>query len=341
MAKQAGLNVKELLEELKTGKLQPFYLLMGEEDYFIDQLSDYFEQNVIAEEYRDFDMTVFYGKDVETNMGLVVNTAKRYPMMSPQQLVIVKEAQTIRPEQWEALIPYVASPNATTVLVFCYRHKTMDKRTKVFQAIKRCGVVFESVKLRDESIPTWIAMYVRERGYGITERAAMLITEAIGNDLVKITNELGKIFIFLPKGQTINEDAIERYVGISKEYNVFELQKAIGLRDVVRCNKIINNFAQNPKSNPIQMILPLLYGYFIKIMIYLQLPDKAEAPEALGISPYFVKDYATAANNYTLGKLATCIGYLYEADLRSKGVHNTGSVTDGELLKELIFKIIH
>jgi DNA polymerase-3 subunit delta len=273
-------------------------------------------------------------------MKTVISLAKRYPMMSPVQLVLVKEAQDIAKE-WELLADYLDHPQPQTVLVFCYRHKKMDKRTKVYKAISTKGVVYEKERLRDYEVPDWIARVVSQQGYQITQKGAVLIAESLGNDLGKIANELSKVYISVPKGAVINEDIIESNIGISKDYNVFELQNAIGRRDVAQCMRIVNHFAANPKENPIQMLLPLLYGYFIKVMLFHQEPDKRKAMAVMKVNQFFMKDYETAARNYTLGKLASCIGYLYETDLRCKGVRNSGSVSDGELLKELVFKIIH
>ena len=216
-----------------------------------------------------------------------------------------------------------------------------SERSKAYKAINDNGCICERAKLYDDQVPVWIGTFVNEHGHTITQKGSVLIAEYLGNDLGKIANELSKVFLSLAPGDVINDDIIEQNIGISKEYNVFELQSAIGRRDVVRCNRIVNHFAANPKENPIQMVLPTLYNYFIKIMVYHQLEDKKQAASALKVNPYFVKDYATAAGNYSLGKLASCIGYLYEADLRSKGIRNSGTVTDGELLKELVFKVIH
>lgn len=334
-----NLTDKQLLDDLKAGKFLPVYLITGEENYYIDVLSDYFEDNIVDEGFRDFDQTVVYGRDV--NMSQVVGLAKQFPMMSPVKLVLVKEAQDINVKEWDLLADYLEHPLTQTLLVLCYRHKKLDKRTRAYKAIAKVGGICEHNRLYDSQVPSWIGTYVNQRGFAITQRASVLIAESIGNDLGKIANELDKVFISLNPGDTINDDIIERNIGISKEYNVFELQSAIGRRDVVQCNRIINHFAANPKDNPIQLILPVLYGYFIKVMVYHQLENKSEAASALKVNPYFVRDYEVAASNYPLGKLASCIGYLNEADLRSKGIRNAGTVTDGELLKELIFKIIH
>lgn len=330
---------KQLKDSLKAGNYMPVYLLTGEENYFIDLVSDYIEENIVDESLRDFDQTVLYGRD--TDMRTVISYAKQFPMMSPVKLVLVKEAQDINLKEWDLLADYLEHPLSQTLLVFCYRHKKLDKRSKAYKAINAKGCIFEHARLYDSQLPDWIGTFVNQHGHTITQKGSVLIAESIGNDLSRIANELSKVFISLNPGDVINEDIIERNIGISKDYNVFELQNAIGRRDVLQCNRIVNHFAANPKDNPIQMVLPSLYGYFIKVMIYHQLTDKGEAASALKINPYFVRDYATAANNYPLGKLASCIGYLNDADLRSKGIRNAGTVTDGELLKELIFKIIH
>ena len=330
---------KQLKDSLKAGNYMPVYLLTGEENYFIDLVSDYIEENIVDESLRDFDQTVLYGRD--TDMRTVISYAKQFPMMSPVKLVLVKEAQDINLKEWDLLADYLEHPLSQTLLVFCYRHKKLDKRSKAYKAINAKGCIFEHARLYDSQLPDWIGTFVNQHGHTITQKGSVLIAESIGNDLSRIANELSKVFISLNPGDVINEDIIERNIGISKDYNVFELQNAIGRRDVLQCNRIVNHFAANPKDNPIQMVLPSLYGYFIKVMIYHQLTDKGEAASALKINPYFVRDYATAANNYPLGKLASCIGYLNDADLRSKGIRNAGTVTDGELLKELVFKIIH
>ena len=333
------ISDKQLIDDLKAGKYFPVYLLTGEENYYIDLTSDFFEHNVVSPDFSDFDENILYGR--ETDMHTVISYAKQFPMMSPVKVVLVKEAQEIPTNEWELLADYLQNPLPQTLLVFCYRNKKLDKRSKAYKAINDKGCICERAKLYDNQVPDWIGTFVNQHGHTITQKGSILIAEYIGNNLSKIANELSKVFISLQPGDVINEDIIEQNIGISKEYNVFELQSAIGRRDVLKCNRIVNHFAANPKDNPIQMILPSLYNYFIKIMLYHQVPDKSQAASALKVNPFFIKDYATAASNYSLGKLASCIGYLHEADLRSKGIRNSGTVTDGELLKELIFKIIH
>lgn len=334
-----AITDKQLIADLKAGIFKPVYLLTGEENYYIDVVSDYFENKVIDESTRDFDQTVVYGRD--TTMAAVINDAKRYPMMSPVHLVIVKEAQDIETKQWELLATYLQKASEKGVIVFCYRHKKLDKRTAVYKAIDKYGCVYETPKVWENQVPRWTADQVKSNGFSINDKATLMLAEYLGADLGKIANELSKLYPLLPANGAITEQLIEDQIGISKDYNVFELQKAIGRRDPVMCNRIVNYFAANPKKNPIQLVLPILYGYFLKVMFYHQLENKSDAAKVLGCAPSFVQDYAVAASNYKLGKLATCIGYLYDTDLRSKGVRNSGSVTDGELLKELIFKVIH
>ncbi len=330
---------KQLIAGVKNGDVKPVYLLMGEENYYIDNVSNFFEKEYIEESVRDFDLSVVYGRDV--TMEAVVSTAKRYPVMSPMHLVLVKEAQDIPVSQWETLASYLKHPSERSVLVFCYRHKKFDKRTSVYKSIDKAGVVYETPKVWDDKVPTWIAQEVGGRGLKITDKAVALMVESLGNDLGKIDNELRKLYPLVQAGGLITEDLVSRQIGVSKDYNVFELQRAIARRDTMMCNRIVRYFAANPKKNPIQMLLPVLYGFFLKVMFYHQVENKSDAAKVLGVPPTVLSDYSLAAANYPLGKLATCIGYLYDADLRSKGVRNAGTVTDGELLKELIFKVIH
>lgn len=337
MAKTKSESVATTIRRIQAGDFKPVYFITGEENLFIDQLSDFIETHLIDASAKIFDQTVVYGRDVTA--GTLAEMAIRYPVVGPHQLILVKEAQDIK--SWDDLKPYLEHPMQSTILVFCYRHKKMDKRTQIFQLIKRVGEVCEYNKVYDSEVPQWITDYVEASGRTIPSNCALLLAESLGNNLTVVVNELGKIFAIVGKGGTVSASIIEQVVGISKTYNVFELQNAIGKRDVIKCNKIINYFADDPKNNPIQMVLPSIYSYLIKLMIYIQLDDKSKAAEALGVNPFFVRDYAQAAGNYKLGKLASCIGYLYTAELRSKGVGNSGTTTDGEILKELIFKIIH
>ena len=339
--KESTISESQIMAEVEAGNIASVYLLTGEEGYYIDQLSDYFENKLVPEENRDFDQTVLYGRDV--SMADVVGYASQFPMMSEYRLVMVKEAQDIALKEWDLLVSYLEKATQRSVLVLCYRSKWKDKRTKVYGAIKKAGVVYERNKLYDNELPTWILSYTKQHGRSITEKASLLLAEALGNNLSKLSNELDKLFVAVKEGEAITDVEIERNVGVSKDYNIYELQNAIGRKDVVRCNRIVNYFADNPKVMPIPRVVANLYEYLLKVMIYHQLTDKSQyaAASALGVNPYFVKDYEGAARNYTLPKLAACIGYLHEADVRSKGVRNSGTVSDGELLKELVFKIIH
>ncbi len=341
MAKtEKQITERQLIEDIKAKKFAPVYLITGEENYYIDLVSDFIEKNIIDESMRDFDQTVVYGRDV--TMGNVLDMAMRYPMMSPVQVVMVKEAQDIsKKEEWDLLAKYLENPQKQTILVFCYRHKKLDKRSSAYKAIKEKGVVYEKNKIYDSEVPGWIASVVQQRGYSITQRGAMMLSESLGNNLDKIANELSKIYISIPVGSTIDEDTIETNVGISKDYNVFELQNAIGRRDIERCARIVNYFVANPKEAPMPVLLASLYSFFIKIMLFHQEPDRNRAAAVLKVNPYFINSYETAARNYSLGKLASCIGYLHEADLRSKGYKSSSNVTDGDIIKELVFKIIH
>lgn len=328
------LKENQVIQNVKSGDVAPVYLLTGAENYFIDKVSDFFETQFIDEGMRDFDQTVVYGRDVDVRT--LIDLAKRFPVMSPYQLILVKEAQDLpaKGDGWDKFADYCANPQRQSVIVLCYRHKKFDKRLKAYKAINTAGVVMDTVALYDNQMPDWVAKYAKSKGYSMTERSAVLLSEYLGNNLSKIVNEMDKLFISLPPNSIINDDVVEQNIGISKEYNVFELQKAIGSRDIAKCNRIVKHFADTPKENPIQVIIPTLYSYIINLMIYIQDPSQ------LKINPYFLKDYAEAARNYTLPKLASCVGYLYDADVRSKGVNNKNA-TSGEILKELVFKIIH
>lgn len=340
MAVKNQLTEKQIIDSVKKGDVKPVYFFTGTENHALDELSDFFENEMVPKDNQGFDQTVVYG--LETNMKAIVDTAKQFPTFPDTQyrLVLVKEAQHIPTQDWDLLINYLEHPSDVSVIVFCYRNKEF-KNAKLKKAISSNGVFFETPKLYDNQIPGWISNYVAKQGYTISPQSATLIAEALGNDTGKIANELSKVFISLPQGSAVTNDIIEREIGISKDYNVFELTKALGCKDVLKCNRIVNHFAANPKENPIQLVLPNIYSYFIKVMIYQQLTDKSQAASALGVLPFFLRDYQTAARNYSLPKMAAIIGYLKEADLKSKGVHNTGTVTDGELIKELVFKILH
>ncbi len=335
---ERGSGFENILSDLKNKIYYPVYLLSGEEPYFIDVVSDFIEENVLSEQEKEFNQTIVYGKDVDAIT--VMSYAKRYPMMSNYQVLIVKEAQDL--DDIEAFLPYVQNPVSSTILVLCYKYRKLDKRKSLFKTIEKFGVVMESPVLYDNKIPDWISNYVKERGFSVSPKAAMLLAEFVGNELSKIVNELTKLFINLPAGSEITEDVVERNIGISKDFNVFELQKALGRKDVYKSNMIIRYFAANLKENPLVKVIPNLYSYFTKVLLYHYLPDKSRnnAASALSVNPFFIQDYQTAARNYPLHRLVAVISNLREYDLKAKGLDNA-SATDGELMKELVFKILH
>jgi len=343
------MNINELVRDLKSRKFKPLYLLQGEESYYIDKVSDYIEENVLTDAERGFNQTIFYGKD--TDVMTVLNAAKRFPMMSEYQVIMVKEAQEMKwgkegddaKKGMDPLLSYLENPLRSTILVFCYKHGKFDKRKKTYKAIDKNGVVFESAEVRSDKIAAWVDDYVKEKSYRISSKASALIAEYLGNDLSKVANELDKLILNVPAGAEITPELVQDNIGISKEYNVFELQNALARRDPFKVNQIISYFASNPKSNPMPLVLGALNTYFTKVLKYHYAPDKSEhvLAKELGVHPFFVKDYAIAGKNYDKQKTFKVISYLRECDLRSKGVDSTGNTDDGELMKELMFKIIH
>jgi DNA polymerase-3 subunit delta len=337
----------DIIKDLKARKFKPVYLLHGEEPYYIDQVIDYIEDHVLSDMEKGFNLTVLYGKD--TDMPTILNAAKRYPMMSDYQVIIVKEAQDLKwgketegtGKEADYLLNYFERPLASTILVLGYKYATFDKRKKIFKAISKSGLVFQSDVVRDYKLAEWIENLVADKGYKIAPQAAAMMAEYLGSDLSKIANEIDKLLLNINKSTTIDTDLVQRNIGISKEYNVFELQKAIVTRNAFKCNQIINYFADNPKSNPMIMVLANLNSYFSKVLRYHYLHNKYDAAKELGVSPFAVKDYEMAARNYNLNKVFDIIGLLREYDLKSKGVDSTGNTTHGELLKELIFKMTH
>lgn len=327
-----------IISDLKKKIFKPVYFLSGEESYFIDSISDYIEEHALQEADKAFNQSVVYGRDldVSTLLGIV----KRFPMMSEYQVVIVKEAQQIK--KIEELESYVSSPLKSTILVLCYKYGALDKRKSFAKTIAKNAVLFESKKLYDNQVQDWVNKYLKEKNYTISVKANILLTEFLGTELSKITNELDKLIISIPSGTEINEKHIENNIGISKDYNSFELQNALGKKDILKANRIINYFGANPKNNPIVLTISTLYSFFSKVLIYHQLKSqsKENVASALKVNPFFVKDYELAARNYSLGKSIEIIGYLKEYDLRSKGMDNS-SASHSDLLKELVFKIMH
>lgn len=333
------MTYRDVLKDLKARKYAPVYLLQGEEEYYIDRVSDYIEQQVLSEAERSFNQTIFYGKDTDT--VTIANTAKRYPMMSDYQVILVKEAQSLK--KWDDMLSYIEHPLSSTILVFCYKYGKLDKRLKVGKAIAKSGVVMDSKKLYENQVPAWISEYLLSGGFRITPKASALIAEYLGNDLAKIAGELDKLVLNLPADTEIGVRHIEENIGISKDFNVFELNSALAKKDVLKANRIIGYFAANPRKHPMVMVIGALCGFFTKVLVYhsLKNPSRQAVASALKVNPFFTGEYELAARNYPLPRLAFIISQLRQYDLRSKGVDSTGNVTEGELMKELVFKILH
>ncbi len=340
------MTANDIIKDIKNRKYKPIYLLHGEEPYFIDLISSQIESSVLSDAEKGFNQTVWYGKD--TDIMTVLNAAKRYPMMADYQVVIVKEAQDMKWGKEDAdkkginpVLSYFENPLSTTILVFCYKYGKFDKRKKAYKAIEKKGLVFESATLYDNKVPAWIESYAAGKNYKISAQAAGMLCDYLGNDLSKIANELDKLMLNVPAGQEISLKEIQDNIGISKEYNVFELQSALIRRDVLKANQIINYFEANPKANPIVLILGNLNNFFSKVLLYQYVKGRTpqDAARELGVNPYFIKDYETASRTFDFYKCMQIIGWLREYDLKSKGMNSNAS--HGELLKELIFKILH
>lgn len=332
-------EVKQIVADIKKGSTKPIYFLMGEEPYYIDAISNYIEKNVLEEEEKGFNQMILYGRDVSVED--IVSNAKRYPMMAEKQVVIVKEAQDLS-RTIEKLESYAVNPQPTTVLVVCYKYKKLDKRKKLYKTVQKSGVLFESKKLYDNQVPDWIRRVLQGKGYTINPKAALMLVEFLGTDLGKINNELVKLQLILPKGTEITPVHIEENIGISKDYNNFELRKAVGERNVLKATKISKYFAQNPKDNPTVMTISLLYNFFSQLLQYHALTDKSKfsVAKALKVNPYFVGEYLTAGKNYPMRKVSQVIALLREADVKSKGV-GASNLPQGDLLKEVLYKIMH
>lgn len=339
MAKQE-ITCDDILKELKAKQYRPVYYLMGEEPYYIDLIADYIADNVLTETEKEFNQTVVYGADVD--IATVVNTAKRYPMMSEHQVVIVKEAQNIR--NMEELSYYLQKPLLSTILVICHKHGVLDRRKKLAAEIEKSGILFESKKVKDTQLPAFITSYMKRKGVDLEPKAVSMLADFVGTDLSRLTGELEKLIITLPKGHTrITPDQIEHNIGISKDYNNFELRGAIVEKDILKANKIIKYFEENPKINPIQMTLSLLFGFFSNLMLAYYAPEKSEQGIAtfLGLkSPWQSREYLSAMRRYNGVKTMQIIGEIRYADAQSKGVRNS-SLGDGDILRELVFKILH
>lgn len=332
-------DIAKIVSDIENGKIMPIYFLMGEEPYYIDKIAEFIENKVLTEEEKGFNQMVLYGRDVTVED--IIDNAKRFPMMSDRQVIIVKEAQDLS-KNIENLTSYVKNLQPTTVLVVCYKYKSLDKRKTLYKEIQKKGLIYESKKLYENQVADWIRRVVAGKNYKIESKATLMLVEFLGNDLSKISNELEKLMLVLPQGSTITPKAIEENIGISKDYNNFELRKAVGERDVLKVNQIINYFAQNQKSNPLVVTISLLNSFFTQLLIYHTLNDKSKnnVAKALKVNPFFVSDYSIAAKNYPMRKVSEVIANLREADVKSKGV-GANALPAEDILKELLFKIIH
>ncbi len=332
------MTFDQIMQELKSGKYRPIYFLMGDETYFIDKITNYIVQNALPPEQHAFNQIVMYGKDI--TVAQIDDTARRFPMMADRFVVIVKEAQNLR--NIENLVYYVQKPLKSTILVINYKYKTLDKRKKLYKELQKNAVLFEAKKLYENQVPGWITKYLKEKKFSIDPKAMMLLIDHLGTDLEKIVNEIDKLIISKQQGTIITIDDIEENIGISKEYNTFELQNALIDRDIVKANRIVKHFGANPKNYPLIMTINSLYYFFSKLFLVhsLKIKSKQNVASALKVHPFFAQSYIKAAQNYNLTKLVYIISLLREYDLKSKGVNNT-SMPEGELLKELIFKILH
>ncbi|MEL0650044.1 DNA polymerase III subunit delta [Algibacter sp. TI.3.09] len=330
-------EVKQIVTDIKNKNLKPIYFLMGEEPYYIDKISDFIESSVLDEAERGFNQMVLYGRDV--TIDDIVGHAKRYPMMAEHQVVIVKEAQDLA-RSIEKLAKYAENPQPTTVLVFNYKYKKIDKRKALYKTLKKNGIVFESKKLYDNQVADWIRRVLTPKKYEITPKAAQMLVEFLGTDLSKINNELEKLQIILPQGTQITPEHVEENIGISKDYNNFELRKAVGERNTVKAFKIVHYFGDNPKDNPMVVTVSLLFAFFSQLLTFHGLSDKSprSVASALRVNPYFVNDYITAARNFPMRKVSGVVATLREFDVKSKGV-GSNAVPQGDLLKELLVRV--
>ncbi len=340
------LTFDQIIKDIDQNNFKPLYYLMGEEGYYIDAITQRLEQRILPEEERSFNQHVLYGKD--TDIATVLNTARQFPMMSNYNVVILKEAQDLKGIAGEAkgavdpFMLYAEKPAEKTILIVNYRGKSLDKRKKLYKILDKQAVLFEAKKLYDNQVGPWISTYVKQKGYSIDAASAELMASHIGNDLVKVVNEMNKLTIVLPQGTAINSKIIEEHIGISKDFNVFELQKAIGRKDIYQVNLIVHHMGKNPKTSSIIPMVANLYGYFTKVFMVHYAENKSNDAVAamIGVPPFFAKDYIQAARHYSKAKCASVIHTLREYDAKSKGI-DSPPVDDGDLMREMMYKIIH
>ena len=340
MAKKE-ISYESICKEIAERKFSPIYVLMGEEPFFIDQITDLLIENVLTEEERDFNQSIFYGADADAVS--VINAARRFPMMSEYQLIVVKEAQLMR--DIELLNAYAKHPLSSTVLVINYKYKTLDRRKSLAAAVEKNGILFESKKIPDYKMPGFITGLLQQRSLAIDAKAAQMLSDFLGNDLNRLSKELDKLAIVMAQmgSKRVTPELVERNIGISKEYNNFELIKALATKDVLKANRIAQYFEKNPKTNPLQMTLAVLFNYFSNLLIAYYSKDRSEVGlmAALGLrSAFQLKDYQMGMRHYSAMKVFLSIGEIRKADAASKGVDNA-SASDADLLKELLYKIMH
>lgn len=333
------MEFEVILQNLKKNIYHPIYLLEGDEPYFIDKVSDYIEQNVLSEAEKGFNQTIFYGKDTEERT--IAHAALRYPMMADKQVIIVKEAQSLK--KIEDLSHYAEKPMPSTILVLNYKYKTLDKRTKLYKAVASKGVILSTKRLYENQVASWVEKFLRQRKYTIEPQACQIISDSLGNDLGKIANELNKLIIAVKDTNHITPAHIEKNIGISKDFNLFELQDALTFRNALKANQIINYFGANQQQHPIQMTIAVLFNYYSKLFAIHFLKDNSEqgVRSKMGGSPYYIKKLVAAAKKYNPTKLYEIIGTLREYDLKSKGMGVSTLVDPAELQKEMIYKILH
>ncbi len=330
------MNHQLIIKNIARGSYSPIYFLHGQEPYYIDLIEKFATSQIIGEEAKDFDQTIVYGKD--TDLQTIINSAKRFPMMGSHQVVSVREAQNFK--KFDELIQYAKNPQNQTVLIFSFKGKKLDARTQ--KKLNKNVEFFESKKLYDNQVPGWIINQVEALQLKISEKSSVILSEFLGNNLAKIANEIKKLSISLPKDSKITPEIIEKNIGISKDYNIFELSTAIANKEIIKANRIVNHFASNEKNYPLVVTLSSFYRLFSKIMgCYFSPSDQPDIiAKTIGVNPFFTKDYINGKHNYSKRQIFKIIGYLNEYDLKSKGYGNV-STSDGELLKELVFKILH
>ena len=332
-------EINQIVSDIKNGVVKPIYFLMGEESYYIDKISDFIEDTILEEEEKGFNQTVMYGRDVTVED--IIGAAKRFPMMAEKQVIIVKEAQDLS-RTIEKLASYATNPQLSTVLVLNYKYKKLDRRKALFKAIQKIGLVFESKRLYENQVADWIRRVLGGKNYQVEPKAAQMLVDFLGTDLSKINNELEKLQIILPEGSQITPELIEENIGISKDFNNFELRKAIGDKNSLKAYQIVKYFSENPKDNPMVVTVSLLFNFFSQLLHFHGLSDKSprSVASALKMNPYFVSEYIQAARNYPMRKVSNVVSILREFDVKGKGV-GSNSVSQGDLLKELMVKILN